>query len=66
MERESELEPRTGGDPSGLAAADGAVWVASDESGTVERIDARTGAVTNTFRVGDAPAAIAASAAGVS
>ena len=43
----------------------GAVWVADDESGMIDRIDARTGAVTNTIRVGDAPAAVAATPAAV-
>jgi ABC-type transport system substrate-binding protein len=39
--------------------------VADDESGKVDRIDARTGAITNTIRVGDAPAAIAATSGAV-
>ena len=39
--------------------------MADDESGMVDRIDARTGAVTNTIRVGDAPAAVAATTAAV-
>ena len=55
---------RTGGSPSGLAAADGAVWVATDGSGQSSRIDARTGTVTSRIRVGDAPAAVAAGASG--
>ena len=55
----------TGGNPSSLAASDGAVWVATDSSGSLVRIDARTGTVTNTIRVGDAPAALAAAASGL-
>ena len=55
----------TGGNPGGLAAADGAVWVATDSSGSVARIDTRTGTVTNTIRVGDAPAVVAAAASGL-
>ena len=55
----------TGGSPSGLAAVDGAVWVATDSSGSVSRIDARTGTVTSTIRVGDAPAVLAAATSGL-
>ena len=56
---------RTGGNPSGLAAADGAVWVATDGSGLLARIDARTGQVTSRIRISDAPAAVVAGASGL-
>ncbi len=53
-----------GGQPTGLAAAGGSVWVASTGAGTLSRIDAR-GAVLATVRVGERPYAVAAGPQGV-
>ena len=61
----AERALRIGSGPSGLAAADGAVWVTEDGSGTLARIDAQTSVVDDTIHVGDAPSAVAADAGGV-
>ena len=53
------------GQPTGLAAAGGSVWVASTGAGTLSRIDARRAAVVATVRVGERPYAVAASPQGV-
>lgn len=44
------------GNPSGMVAAHGSVWVASRHTGTVVRIDPKTNAVTATVTVGGEPA----------
>jgi hypothetical protein len=51
---------RVGGQATGLAAADGSVWVASTATGTLSRIDGRRDMVTATIRVGERPYAVAA------
>jgi YVTN family beta-propeller protein len=53
------------GQPTGLAAAGGSVWVASTGAGTLSRIDARRAAVVATVRVGERPYAVATSPQGV-
>ena len=57
--------PDRRGTRAGLAAADGAVWVATQPSGTLARIDARTGTLRSTTRVGDAPAVTGTGPAGL-
>jgi len=56
---------RVGGEPTGLAAAGGTVWVASTGAGTLTRIDARRDVVVATVPVGERPYAVAADPAGV-
>jgi DNA-binding beta-propeller fold protein YncE len=43
---------------AGIAASDGAVWVAGAADGTVARVDLRSRRVTATIRVGGAPSEI--------
>ncbi|HEY9244977.1 MAG TPA: hypothetical protein VIP48_23510 [Streptosporangiaceae bacterium] len=50
-----------GGEPTGLAAGAGSVWVASTGAGTLTRIDPGRDTVTATVRVGERPYAVAAS-----
>lgn len=50
-----------GGEPTGLAAGAGSVWVASTAAGTLSRIDPGRATVTATIRVGGRPYAVAAS-----
>jgi hypothetical protein len=50
-----------GGQPTGLAAGAGSVWVASTAPGTLTRIDPDRDTVTATVRVGERPYAVAAS-----
>ena len=52
-----------GGTPAGLAAGDGAVWVATD-TGKLARIDARTDVVTS-LALGGAPRSVSLGARGV-
>jgi hypothetical protein len=49
------------GQPTGLAAGAGSVWVASTAAGTLTRVDPDRGTVTATVRVGERPYAVAAS-----
>ncbi|MFL6030620.1 MAG: BTAD domain-containing putative transcriptional regulator, partial [Gaiellaceae bacterium] len=69
----SRLDPATGAvapsivvgeEPSAIAIAAGAVWVANHRDGTVTRIDplGASRAVTTTITVGDGPAAVAGNA----
>ncbi len=51
---------RVGGQATGLAAADGSVWVASTATGTLSRINPRRDTVMATIRVGERPYAVAA------
>ncbi|MGP7998416.1 MAG: hypothetical protein ACLPKI_13985 [Streptosporangiaceae bacterium] len=53
------------GQPTGLAAYGGTVWVASTAAGTLTRIDARRDAVAATVPVGERPYAVAAGPQGV-
>jgi YVTN family beta-propeller protein len=50
-----------GGQPTGLAAGAGSVWVASTAAGTLTRVDPGRETVTATVRVGERPYAVAAS-----
>ncbi len=50
---------RLGSSPTAIAAGAGAVWVASEEAGTVIRLNSRSGAVAGLVRVGRGPSAIA-------
>ena len=45
--------------PSAIVAGAGALWVSSEESGTVTRIDPRSGAVVRVIAVGNGPSALA-------
>jgi sugar lactone lactonase YvrE len=56
---------RVGGQATGLAAADGSVWVASTATGTLSRINSRRGTVMATIHVGERPYAIAATPQGI-
>ena len=47
--------------PSAVTVGAGSVWVAGYDSGTVERIDPRSGAATGRVRVGDGPVALTVS-----
>jgi peptide/nickel transport system substrate-binding protein len=47
-----------GADPSGVAVADGSVWVTNEATGTVVRLDP-SGKIVKTVNVGNAPSAIA-------
>jgi YVTN family beta-propeller protein len=47
------------GNPGAIAAGAGAVWVASEEAGTVTRINPRTRAVVKAIHVGNGPSAVA-------
>jgi streptogramin lyase len=51
---------RVGGQATGLAAADGSVWVASTATGTLSRINPRRDTVVATIHVGERPYAVAA------
>jgi YVTN family beta-propeller protein len=51
---------RVGGQATGVAAANGSVWVASTATGTLSRIDPGRDAVTATIHVGKRPYAVAA------
>ena len=51
--------------PTALAAGAGALWVASEESGTVTRVDPRTGSVVSPIAVGSGPSALAVGAGAV-
>jgi YVTN family beta-propeller protein len=51
--------------PTAIAASAGSLWVASEEGGTVWRIDPRTGTALRSIRVGNGPSAIAAGAGAV-
>jgi len=46
--------------PSSLAAGAGALWVASEEAGTVTRVEPRTGSIVRAIPVGNGPSALAA------
>jgi DNA-binding beta-propeller fold protein YncE len=48
-----------GGDPVGVAIAEGSAWVASNTGNAVSRIDPASGRVTATIKVGKVPIAIA-------
>ncbi len=48
-----------GANPTAVAAGAGSVWVASEEAGTVFRIEPRSATVIDTIASGNAPAAIA-------
>jgi hypothetical protein len=50
-----------GGEPTGLAAGAGSVWVASTAAGTLTRVDPGRDTVTATVRVGERPYAVTAS-----
>ena len=69
VDRTGAPEPRAfpvPGHPTGLAVADGRVWVAAPRSGTVAVLDAATGRPTgDALRVLGAPARVAVGAAGV-
>jgi YVTN family beta-propeller protein len=54
-----------GGDPSGVAAERGAVWITDASAGTVTRVDPSTNKVVRVIRVGAAPKAIALGEGGV-
>jgi YVTN family beta-propeller protein len=55
-----------GNNPRDVTSAGGFVWVANTDSGTVTRIDARTGRVAgDAIPVGEKPASIAAGAGSV-
>ena len=54
-----------GANPSAIAAGAGALWVASEEAGTVTRIAPRTGSVVETITVGHGPSALAVGEGGV-
>ncbi len=54
-----------GGQPTGLAAAGGSVWVASTGRGTLSRIDSSRAAVVATVRVGERPYAVTTGPQGV-
>jgi YVTN family beta-propeller protein len=54
-----------GHDPFGIAADDGAVWVANRTGFTVSRIDPRTNRVVATIRIGNRPQGIAVGAGAV-
>jgi YVTN family beta-propeller protein len=56
---------KVGSQPTGIAAADGSVWVANTFSGTVSRINIDSGTVVQTIHVGASPAGIAADHDGV-
>jgi YVTN family beta-propeller protein len=49
-----------GASPGGVAAGEGAVWVANTGDGTVSRVDPDAGVVRQTIRVGKGPVAVAA------
>ena len=51
---------RVGGQATGVAAADGSVWVASTATGTLSRINPRRDTVMATIHVGQRPYAVAA------
>ena len=51
---------RVGGQATGVAAANGSVWVASTATGTLSRINPRRGMVMATIHVGNRPYAVAA------
>jgi YVTN family beta-propeller protein len=51
---------RVGGQATGVAAANGSVWVSSTATGTLSRIDPGRAAVTATIHVGERPYAVAA------
>ena len=48
-----------GANPSAIAAGAGAIWVASEEAGTITRLDPRTGAVVKAIPVGNGTSAVA-------
>jgi peptide/nickel transport system substrate-binding protein len=48
-----------GANPTAIAAGRDAIWVASEEGGTVFRIDPRAGVVTDTVTVGGGPVSLA-------
>ena len=50
---------RLGSNPTAMAAGAGALWVASEEAGTVTRIEPRTGTVVRAIPVGNGPSAVA-------
>src|SRR5262249_25338903 len=54
----------TGSAPSGIAVADGSVWVANQFSRTISRIDERRGTVTASIPVGGDPTGLAVATAG--
>lgn len=54
-----------GPSPGGVAAGEGAVWVANTGGGTVSRVDPGEGVVQQTIRVGRGPVAVAAGAEAV-
>jgi DNA-binding beta-propeller fold protein YncE len=54
------LTIRVGGEPTGIAAAGGTVWVANTADGTLNRIDARRHVVVATVPVGVRPYAVSA------
>ena len=54
-----------GTSPSGLAAGDGAVWVANYNQGTVSRINPTLRTVVQTLQVGSTPAGVAVGAGAV-
>src|SRR5919108_659136 len=61
----SESVIHLGSPPSAIAAGAGSVWVASDETGTLFRVEPRTGTVAKAIRVGNRPVAVAAGESGV-
>jgi peptide/nickel transport system substrate-binding protein len=54
-----------GNGPAGIAVGHGGVWVANRDDGTVTRIDARSGIVSDTVRVGGRPVAVAVGPAAI-
>lgn len=47
-----------GDEPVGLAAGEGAIWVANSSDGTLSRIDPETNSVVETIEVGHRPLGI--------
>ena len=57
--RRPRASVRLGARATAIAAGAGALWVASEEAGTVTRVDPRSGAVVASIPVGNAPSALA-------
>ena len=57
-EERGDGDVRVGGEPTAVAAGDGAVWVAGGEDGTIARVDPETTEVVERIHTGNSPSAV--------
>ncbi len=61
----SRVVVQLGAPATAIAVGAGAVWITSEETGSLLRVEPRTGTVVRAIRVGNRPVAVAASKSGV-